>query len=1246
MKTINIIITGVCLFLITNSFAQITKVIYTDKDASISTKYPDSNFVNSTTFYTYIRIGKTGVAERSLIEIDLSSIQQGSTIISAVLKLSGVNHIGENESYLSAIKNSWDESLVTWNNQPTYFMDLSVFLPGSTSLTEDYSVDITTICQSWVNGTLDNNGLMLRMGIVGLMGVTQLSFASSDYADPTKWPYLEITYELPTTELKAGDCGATDVLFDRILKAIQFTDADQYQFHVFNPAGFDEILTKSVSAFSLNELTGQVEYNTTYSVEVRMIFQNDTSTWGDECIITTVNLLPGQSCESAILENITYSPELKNYTVVWSDEFWLKIIPNETYFALNVIDSTLLPDNFLEGIELYSGNCGNLSLKESSDTSFLYVDSLLADSSYFIKIHFNTIVEEKFSIYLHYNKAGYIGEYNIFPSNLHWFISDCQAFNCFNPDDHAKTCVIECVSFPFLPDCMVDFYTHNCANGSNTERNFGLPISTDYGLVYTYYNPNNPVGVGWDKLIKKSVPFTFNDYGGNLISPAFDLASYFYIVNSPIFCAYSECERKHYPHTVLKHTFYIHETVDENSPIIDTLELILDHTRGNMSRYPFWDYNVDIADFPRYDIQVHPRLETNPSGHTYNSTSNSLWYNMSTLNYFPLLQNIYNVDLFEPDDFNEIFDDNYIQPPPYSLIVGEAICPVMDQGIEHTYTIDKYIDLNLINPEDKIIYNPSEVNIEYDLLFPEGYTFMTLPEPGVFPDRADIEANYSYQFYCDPKDIPYQYNDPLLQAIYNIKNGATLTIGPCVTIVDAKIIVENGGTLIYDPEKTYGNFEIDPTSTGNIQITTYSAPIYCEEDCIQPFLYQAHDIIIDSDVTWTKANLDANYGTTNGDFGISGNIVITDGNRLIVEDGVILRFYKESEIIVEAGGELILSGSSNDPVTLINACSNSWKGIVVNGDQANQKYGKFKTLYSHIENAEIGIESFEGGYVYSILSTYRNNETGAKFHPFNGNNSSKFTRCLFEYDLDPADPAFIPQAHVYLNDVGIIRFEGNVFKGFGNAPMPEVWGIGISSINADFIVEPYYITLSSPIKNKFIKLEYGIKAGSFKAVSVTVKQADFIDNFRGILLENVDFATIQLNDFKVGADYIQYPPYDPENAYWNYGLYLNECTGYDVQENNFHHGITGLFINNSGMEYNELYNNSFSSLNNLGNSAAVICLNRNSNNMAILGEVVPKGFGTGNTGLEIKCNDFTQNSYNISVIDGSIQKTQGRLPLS
>ncbi|MFH2144337.1 MAG: DNRLRE domain-containing protein [Bacteroidota bacterium] len=359
MKALNIIITCIYLFLVTNSYSQTTKTFYTQKDASISTSTPDSNNGNSTTFYSYLFEGKIGVMQRSLIEVDLSSIPQGSTILNATLKLSGVNHLGGNESYLSAITDIWDENTVTWNNQPTYDKYMSVYLPNSTYPTEDYSVDITTICQSWTDGTVANNGLILRIGPVLFLGTNQLSFASSDYADSTKWPYLEVTYELPTTKLINSDCGATDVEFDQILTAKEITGVDYYEFLVENSnIAYSESIVKNVNTFTLNEFAG-IEYNISYDIAVRSILGSDTSDWGDMCQIVTEPLLTQLSDEFCGKANIKQD-----------DILFAKIINSADNYEF------LIENSFSGYSYLYTSTDGSLPLNQISGLEIMKIYSV------------------------------------------------------------------------------------------------------------------------------------------------------------------------------------------------------------------------------------------------------------------------------------------------------------------------------------------------------------------------------------------------------------------------------------------------------------------------------------------------------------------------------------------------------------------------------------------------------------------------------------------------------------------------------------------------------------------------------------------------------------------------------------------------------------------------------------------------------------------------------------------------------
>jgi hypothetical protein len=182
----------------------------------------------------------------------------------------------------------------------------------------------------------------------------------------------------------------------------------------------------------------------------------------------------------------------------------------------------------------------------------------------------------------------------------------------------------------------------------------------------------------------------------------------------------------------------------------------------------------------------------------------------------------------------------------------------------------------------------------------------------------------------------------------------------------------------------------------------------------------------------------------------------------------------------------------------------------------------------------------------------------------------------------------------------------------------EQRGNGIYSINSHFIVEElnqdsisgHYVT-----KSEFEGLNYGIKAlNGTQESTLTVDSSVFTANRCGIYLSAVDYATITSNlfypDSILQIDTIC-------------GLYLDECTGYKVEENDFNgyfineDNITrfgiGTIINNSGEQFNELYNNRYTAL-----FVGTIAQNCNRSE-------------DGSDGLQIKCNDYLNNSFDIFV---------------
>jgi hypothetical protein len=207
-------------------------------------------------------------------------------------------------------------------------------------------------------------------------------------------------------------------------------------------------------------------------------------------------------------------------------------------------------------------------------------------------------------------------------------------------------------------------------------------------------------------------------------------------------------------------------------------------------------------------------------------------HNYGSINYFPA-EEIIDPEICE--DYNLYYYDGYVglgefiskhvsgeyksffvHPPPYALLdapllnyQGNCYAGYRNDGQKidgfgQTYEINYAFDLSIINPSEKIIYNPSEVDINCDFTFPCGYQFRTLH--GKYPDRKELEAREFPPAYWDEipgfdfefdKDYPIPVNDSTNSnpiSIYNIQKGKTLTFVPPIIIMDARFI---GGDEVY-----------------------------------------------------------------------------------------------------------------------------------------------------------------------------------------------------------------------------------------------------------------------------------------------------------------------------------------------------------------------------------------------------------------------------------------------------------------
>lgn len=205
---------------------------------------------------------------RGLIYFDLSYLPQDAQIVSAHLDLfffrntNFTPQTGENAALLENITEAWVEKSVTWNNQPATDSTLRVFLPKSTSTTQDYmNIDVTELAKAQQKNNL--HGWMMRLQTE--TGFNGLTFASSENTNASLRPRLRITYTSTNS--------INDVL-------------EKQRVNVYpNPTHEILIIEKAkgytINSITLKDITGKIVFTQTYA---------DTQ---NEYVIDTKNLSSG-----------------------------------------------------------------------------------------------------------------------------------------------------------------------------------------------------------------------------------------------------------------------------------------------------------------------------------------------------------------------------------------------------------------------------------------------------------------------------------------------------------------------------------------------------------------------------------------------------------------------------------------------------------------------------------------------------------------------------------------------------------------------------------------------------------------------------------------------------------------------------------------------------------------------------------------------------------------------------------------
>jgi hypothetical protein len=511
------------------------------------------------------------------------------------------------------------------------------------------------------------------------------------------------------------------------------------------------------------------------------------------------------------------------------------------------------------------------------------------------------------------------------------------------------------------------------------------------------------------------------------------------------------------------------------------------------------------------------------------------------------------------------------------------------------------------------------------------------------------ESYMTANFFGDPEMMYYTKNPPRIAAKVTPQH-IDLTANNSIQVTISNLGTNNTALVcLYKPASSNSiefqkTITVSGSSTGNavatfsivaneltkgklyVTITAFDMLPYTNEIVISPgcaYDPNATEHIIGTAFPWTQIRF------------LDHDVIIDNLGTLTITGEAY--FVPGAKLIVKPGGKLIIDNGK-----LASSCENLWEGVEAwgNNGQMQNVLNQGSVLIINggsICDAICGISTKQpeinnnhtGGIVSCNNASFVNNKIAVKFYPFyyqgHGYNSS-FSNCNFLLNDNYLGQALnaTPEGMVYMNGVYGILFRGCLFdNSITTNTNISSRGYGIKSYNGGYSVDRLCTSAPQPcetyLKSSFKGLSYGIHSSNTGYMyPIAIQNTEFDNNYRAVYMSGLSLPQINRNTFKTRTG---------SSNYATSGLYLNACTGYSVQENTFEGNIsesnpitfeTGFVINNCGTAPNEIYNNSFTKLQN-GITAQ-----------------------DDNRGLVCKCNDYSNVKTDQSVlITGGSSNTIG-----
>jgi hypothetical protein len=164
------------------------------KDAMVSILEPSVNFGN----YRYLTANFGPATEvRGLVDFEGLSAISGATVNSAYLDLwIDTANSTDYDFGIYRVTASWEESSVTWQNQPAFVAEPYAKIKVSGAAGGPYTWDVKALVQEWAAGAYMNYGLVLKR--VDMQYPSNWPyFCSGDNANASYHPRLRVDYTPP-----------------------------------------------------------------------------------------------------------------------------------------------------------------------------------------------------------------------------------------------------------------------------------------------------------------------------------------------------------------------------------------------------------------------------------------------------------------------------------------------------------------------------------------------------------------------------------------------------------------------------------------------------------------------------------------------------------------------------------------------------------------------------------------------------------------------------------------------------------------------------------------------------------------------------------------------------------------------------------------------------------------------------------------------------------------------------------------